>query len=73
MVIWVARKPFFLTSRADKPAAWEAQGIDAGLNGGEFGAGVDEGPERHVAADSARAIEIGNSHEAASSSRQSPC
>ena len=36
--------------------------IDAGLNRGQIGAGVDEGAERHVAADSARTIEIGNSH-----------
>ena len=53
---------FLFDFRADESAAGEAQGIDAGLDGGEFGAGVDEGAERHVAADSARTIEIGNSH-----------
>ena len=54
---------FLFDLRANKPAAWETQGIDAGLDVGKLSAGVDECTECHVAADSARAIEIGNSHE----------
>ena len=62
-VICVARKPRFLTSLAHEPAAWQAQRIDAGLDRGQVGPGIDQRPERHVAADSAGTIEIGNSHE----------
>ena len=45
-----------------EPAARQAQRIDAGLDRGQVGAGIDERAERHVAADSAGTIEIGNSH-----------
>src|SRR5262245_35005232 len=54
---------------ADKPAAWEAEGIGSGLNGGKVGARVDQRTERHVAADSAGAIEVSNSHSTASSKK----
>ena len=56
----------FLHFAGDEPAAGQAERIDAGLDRGQVGPGIDERPERHVAADSARTIEIGNSHSAAS-------
>jgi len=45
-----------------QPATGEAERIEAGLNLGERGAGVDQRAERHVAADAAGTIEIADFH-----------
>lgn len=46
----------------DQFDAFQAQGIDGRPEDGLIDAGVDQGGERHVAADAGRAIEIGNPH-----------
>jgi hypothetical protein len=52
----------FLHFGSSQSAAWEAERVDAGLNCSKVGACVDEGTKRHVAADSARAVEVCNTH-----------
>jgi hypothetical protein len=59
-------KSLFFNFVRQQPATGKSQRIDADLNGGQIGAGVDEGGERHVTANSAGAIEICGSHGAAS-------
>ncbi len=44
------------------PAAGQPERIDARLNLRQISAGIDERGQRHVAADSARTVEIGNFH-----------
>ena len=55
-------KAAFFDLAGHQPAAGQAERIDAGLDRRQLGARVDEGPERHVAADPAGTIEVGDSH-----------
>ena len=59
-------KAALLDFAGHEPAAGQTERVDAGLDRREIGAGVDECPERHVAADAAGTIEVGDSHRAAS-------
>src|SRR5438094_187014 len=47
---------------AGQPNVREAERIDARLNRRQLDAAIDECPERHVAADTAETIEVGNLH-----------
>ena len=55
-------KSVFLDFLGHEPAAGQAERRDSIVQPIEGDAGVDQGPEGHVAADSAGAIEVGNSH-----------
>ena len=61
-VICVARKPFLLDRAGDQPHAGQPQGLDARVERGQIDAGIDQRAERHVAADAAGTIEIGDLH-----------
>src|SRR3954468_21883280 len=52
----------FLHLVAYESAARKTERVDTGLDGREVGARIDERAERHVAADSARTIEIRDAH-----------
>ena len=60
-VTWVARKPSFLTSVGPQPQARQPQRADGRVQGVQTDAGIDQRRQRHVAADAAAAIEIGDS------------
>ena len=55
-------KALFLDFGGFQSQTGDAKRIDAGLHGGQRNAGVDQRRKRHVAADSALAIEVSDSH-----------
>src|SRR5205807_3776289 len=50
-----------LAARGDADLLVEAEGLDGGLQEGAVGSDVEEGAQRHVARDSRRAVEVGDS------------
>jgi len=63
-------KPFSLHFVGDQPALGQSERIDARLNGRQIGASIHQRRQRHIAADSAQAIKVGQFH--AGSIRRGP-
>ena len=55
---WVARKPFFFTFATDDPQPGRPSEPTAAFRASRLDARIDQGAKRHVAADTARAIEV---------------